>query len=99
MSEREIIVPLSDLIKIEVKCKECGSGAVFAFRKETVHTISQKRPGQDPLQSCPSCNTYFGLSLLAALVKWQELISFSQQNSQFRLQFHVSGSTTPIDSN
>jgi hypothetical protein len=88
MNENEIVIPLEELIKLEVSC-ECGSGAVFAFNKDTVFTTNPAREGRDPARSCPSCNTYFGTSVLSALMKWHELVSFAQNDQKFRLKFHV----------
>ena len=93
MSENEIVIPMVELSKVEVRC-ECGSGTVFAFNRDIVFTNDQRRPGQDPAQSCPSCNTHFGSSVIAALIKWHQLVSFAQGDAKFSLKFRVPQNTT-----
>jgi hypothetical protein len=88
MAEKEIVVPLSELTKVEVCCLACGSGAMFAFSKDAIHT-NEQRYDKGPAQSCPSCRAFFGSSLINALSKWHQLVSFSQDNADFCLKFHV----------
>ena len=89
MAEREIVIPLTELKKVEVFCTACGSGAVFAFSKDIVHTSEQRFDDKGPAQSCPSCHTHFGSSIIAALGKWYQLVSFAQSSPKFVLKFHV----------
>ncbi len=93
MSENEIVIPMAKLTKVEVIC-ECGSGAVFSFDRNIVFTNDQRRPGQDPAQSCPSCNTHFGSSVLSALKQWHQLGSFAQGDAKFFLKIRVTKNTT-----
>src|SRR5438094_1752741 len=91
MAEKEIVIPLAELKKVEVYCVNCGSGAVFAFKTDS--NFEQRHDGtKGPAQSCPSCNTYFGSPVLVALSKWYQLVASAQDESKFRLKFHVSQS-------
>ncbi len=92
MAEKEIVIPLEELKKVEVYCVSCGSGAVFAFNRDIVHTTEQRFDNKGPAQSCPSCNTHFGSSIFSALSKWYQVVSSAQDESKFRLKFHVSQS-------
>jgi len=92
MAEREIVIPLAELKKVEVCCVNCGSGAVFSFNTDS--NFEQRHDGtKGQVQSCPSCNTYFGSPVLVALSKWHQLVASAQQgDTKFHLKFHVSQS-------
>lgn len=95
MLEKEAVISLGELTKIEVFCTACGSGAVFAFNKDVVLGSDMARYGTNSqTQSCPSCSTHFGSSILGALNKWHQLVAFAQGDTKFHLKFHVSQSGT-----
>lgn len=81
MSEKEIVIPLAELTRLEVSCK-CGSGVVFALLKRNPNLPYA-------MQSCPNCDTPFSDPVKKALGHWRSLGEFYQQSEeQFSLKIH-----------